>query len=187
VEIDQAIILDNYRVWLQRKAADLISDRDLQQDLAQEGWVAMWQALQTYDESRGALPAWLTMKALGRMRYCARDKAWLGRPGRHQGGHNKVVDVTEYPVAAEAPLWDTLEAADLVDSTILAYHRGEIMTAIAALTVKQREYVYLRFWRGYRQTELTEFFGYNPLGLWYSPVNGARLKLRKALDALSTV
>jgi DNA-directed RNA polymerase specialized sigma24 family protein len=183
MKLDQNTILGHYRGWLQKVAVGLIADPDLQQDLAQEGWIAMWRAFHDFDDTRGALPAWLTSKALWRMRDCARDKAWLGRPPRHQG-RVRVLDAVEYP-ASDTPIWDVLQAADLFDGLELAYHRGEILAAIARLPTAQRWYVYLRFWRGYQHPQLVDTFGYDPHALWSNPRHGAKIKLRQALQRLS--
>lgn len=185
MKVNEATILDNYRAWLRKIASQLIADPHLQQDLAQEGWVAMWRAFQDYDESKGALPSWLTTKALWRMRDCARDRAWLGRPPRHMGRSN-VRDAVEY-ASSDTPMWELLEAVDVVDAVCLAYHRGEIMTAIAALSPAQRRYVYLRFWKGYQKPELVQAFGYEPHALWHRAPTGAKHKLRVALERLSVV
>jgi RNA polymerase sigma factor (sigma-70 family) len=181
VDCDQ--VLGQYRGWLRAVAAGLLTDVELRQDLCQEGWIAMWRALSTFDPAKGALSAWLTYRAYRRMLDCARDRAWLGRPARHQG-RTAVRAVTELPAASDAEIWERLTTTDALDGVILAYHRGAILDAVNRLSPAQRRYVYARFWQGMGTAELTAEFGYDPHALWSSPRNGARGKLRRDLQAL---
>lgn len=174
--------LETYRGWLRSVAATMTSPY-LVEDLAQEGWIAMWRALQTFDPAKGALPAWLTRKALWRMRTCIADQAWLGRPARHLG-RGAIRDTTEYP-SSDDPVWERLAADDAMDGVLWAYHRGEVLAAVAQLSPAQRRYVYLRFWRGLRDCDMVQEFGYDPHALWTSTKNGARQKLRDSLIRLS--
>lgn len=70
---DHNEILERYRLWVYSVATDMLwesssarraLDRD---DLAQEGLVAMWRALQTFDPERGHEAAHLTNAARKRM------------------------------------------------------------------------------------------------------------------------
>ncbi len=182
--LDDSVLLAQYRGWLRKVAAGLIGDHALVDDLAQEGWVAMWRALSTYDPARGALPGWLTDHAYWRMLTCVQNEAWLGRPKRALG-RGRIRDHVEHP-ASDAPVWEMLAAADLLDGVVWAYHRGQILDAIARLSPSQRRYVYLRFWRGYKLPDLVAEFGYDPSALWTSCRNGAKYKLRLALEALAS-
>ena len=80
-------IIANYKNWLYayaRVVSRNISDHD---DLAAEGRIAMWRALETYDPSKGALPPYLTRAAKWRMRDVARRGHWLGTPSAR--GHHR--------------------------------------------------------------------------------------------------
>lgn len=185
--VDEA--LADYEGWLHARAHRLISpmspDHD---DLVQEGRIAMWKAYETYEGSRGALPAWLTAHANWHMTEAVSRKTWTGMPPRLHGSipaTNDTIDASldkmmEDGVAIEG----MLVAADLSDSMILAYHQGEIAMALSTLTQQQRRYVYLRFWEGYTERGMQPIFGYTPSGLWNSQKNGARLKLRNRLAHL---
>lgn len=175
--------LEPYRGWLLAVAATMTRPQ-LVEDLAQEGWVAMWRALQSFDPARGALPSWLTRKALWRMRTCIADEAWLGRPARHLG-RGAIRDTTEY--ATDDPLLERLADDNAIEAAMWAYHQGEVLAAVARLSPAQRRYVYLRFWRGLRGAELAQEFGYEPHALWTSQRNGARQKLRDSLARLGDV
>ena len=60
-------ILESYRGWLTGLAGAMTIDQELRQDVAQEGWIAMWKAIHTYDPDKGKLDWWLKYKAKGRM------------------------------------------------------------------------------------------------------------------------
>jgi RNA polymerase sigma factor (sigma-70 family) len=176
-------VLGDYRGWLRKMAGVILgpASPDLE-DLVQEGYIAMWRALGTFQEGRGSLPYWLTFKARARMLEIAEARSWLGRPKRHPHAAQREDDV----------LLDNMEdlgvaAPDLLGSTELAYHHGEIMAAIAALTPAQRRYVIARFWGGLSGKEMRELgvFSYDAHGLWDSRKNGAREKLREALAHLA--
>lgn len=146
----------------------------------------MWRALKTFDSTRGALPAWLTYKAINRMYTCITSRAWLGRPARKMG-QTPVIAMAEVSVPFDSFLWEILIAPDIIDDVILAYHHGEILAAINALSPAQQRYVYLRFWGGYTKPDMIAEFGYDPQGLWSSPRNGAKKKLREKLRHLVEV
>lgn len=99
--------------------------------------------------------------------------------------HNPKIDVQDvYEQSLDKLIEDRggveglLEAADIADSVMWAYHQGEIAQALSNLSLAQRKYVYLRFWRGCQTKELKEAFGYEPHALW---TKGAKPKLRRAL------
>lgn len=142
--IDPAVIAD-YDRWLGAVAMRLLgstwTESDLQ-DLKQEGRVTMWRALETYDDSKGALPSWLTKAAEMRMKDLARGH---GQPfGREATRGVREVDPGGSIDALED---DQVEA--LLGHVAEEIHDGEILRAIReTLTPKQQEYVFLRFWGG---------------------------------------
>lgn len=140
---DPSVIAD-YDKWLGAVAIRLLgatwTESDLQ-DLKQEGRVAMWRALETYDESKGALPSWLTKAAEMRMK----DLTWgHGQPFGHESTRQRRVE--------EAFSVDGLEpeqAEALMGHISEEIHDGEILRIIREkLTPAQQEYVFLRFWGG---------------------------------------
>lgn len=163
-------LLPEYRGWLQKVAGTMIGFGDPGlDDLVQEGYIAMWRALKSYEPSRGSLPSWLTAKARWRMlEVVQRTK------------HVRFVELDEAPEEA-------LAAPDLLDSLELAYHNGEIAEAISGLTPAQRRYVLARFWLGLSGNEMRQLgvFAYDPSALWNSKVNGARWKLQASLRHLA--
>lgn len=144
--IDSSVIAD-YEGWLHRVATD-IGHRADHDDLVQEGRIAMWRALRTYDEARGSLPSWLTSAARQRMR----DVAW---------GHGQPTGRPATRGSREVAQGGSLDAMDEETVTALlghveeAYHDGAILEAVRALPARQREYVFLRFWGGLDPTSRT--------------------------------
>lgn len=147
-----AEVLPEYRAWLYRTAYDLLpDDSPYVDDLAQEGGIAMWRALGTYDPAKGGLAGWLTTAARQRMRALAwgHDR-WIG----HEAQRGK--QTVESTVSLDAILDPEaggddgvlLEAAELLEGVELAYHQGEIAAALDTLSPAQRRYVVGRFWLG---------------------------------------
>lgn len=163
-------VVQDYKGWLGYRAGQLMGqewrtglgmDSD---DLAQIGAIAMWEAEQTFDESKGALPAWLTFKATGAMKDALRPRE----------KHNLV----DARVEIEAD--DLVDSNDALQAVIEAYHSGEILAAISQLTPRQKEYVARRFWGEWTTQDFKREWGYDPRGVWA----GARPKLAEKLAHL---
>lgn len=182
--------LGDYQAWLHAQARALLpaGSPDVE-DLVQEGYIAMWRALGSYDPARGALPAWLVRKARGRMAECVTRKRWTGQPamrhGRNPVERPQTVSLDAPQTEDGATLADLLGGPDCTETVSTAYHHGEIAEALDRLTPRQREYVQARFWDGLAGRELAAVFGYDPSALWNSPRNGARRKLAVPLAHLA--
>lgn len=133
----------------------------------------MWRALKKYDPEKGALATWLTNAARMRMLDVLRRDTWTGtdsRRGHVRSGH-------EPPVDTHDDHWiERLIAESNLDGVELAYHEGEIMRAINALTPTQQRYVIDRFWGDKAPGDL-------PRGIWQN----AKPKLAAALAHLVSV
>jgi RNA polymerase sigma factor (sigma-70 family) len=163
--------LEALRPWLTKlaKAFMRINGVLSWEDLAQEGWVAMWKAHQRWNGT-GDVTMWLKANARWRM------KTILSRRRDDMA--------VDWDVNSDDEIWQ-LASGDVVDEVMDAYHSGEIMAAIDKLSPKQREYVMLRFYMGYEHPQLEAHFGYNPGALWSSKKNGARYKLMQELEHLA--
>lgn len=161
-------LLLSWRPWL-RKVARGMTERltqhghgDRSEDLAQEGWIALWQATRTYDGRGGvSFDYWLRRCAHDRMRVVLR--LWMARcrdVNVTELGGDPWERVNNWSELASDNAWVSL-LTNLGDVEF-AYHHGEIAQAMASLTPRQREYVYLRFHLGYTTPELTAHFGYPP-------------------------
>lgn len=179
-------VLEDYRRWLLKMATVIAPyKREVWHDLAQEGWVAMWRALRTYDADKGALPAWLTTAARLRMTDVWRRDTWLGTPMVR--GHVREKPAT--PIDTDDDFVTSLlgSAPDVFDTVEWGYHEGDIWKALNTLSPKQREYVIRRFWFGHENKELKAHFGYDPSVLWSGKPSGAKIRLARALRHLASV
>jgi RNA polymerase sigma factor (sigma-70 family) len=172
-------ILASYLPWLRVVAGNMLGfDSPDLQDLVQEGYIAMWRALRSYDRGGGPLDWWLKYKAGMRMKTVSIR------------AHEKVQpDSLDAPRTEGGEAYaDLLEAPDLLERIELAYHHGEIGAAIDRLSPQQRRYVLARFWLGLSGAEMVELgvFAYDSSGLWNSKKNGARWKLEADLRHLAS-
>lgn len=143
----------DYEGWLQRVAnAFLPPTSPHHDDLVQEGRIAMWRSLESYDPAKGALPTWVTGAARMRMRDLAHG---TGQPTGKEAarGRRPVGEISTDALQQDFPgLWAQMEAREavegLLDAVAIAYHRGEIHRALDNLTPEQRHYVVMRFWGG---------------------------------------
>lgn len=193
-------ILIRYESWLQKAARSIAgSSSPHLEDLVQEGRLALWHALSTYDPDRGKLPSWLVYKARYRMYEVLQGKPWTGQPPRFHGkqgiqepAHVVSLDASPRQTAdggAQEPLSATVppprDTPDDTESAELAYHDDELCAALARLTPQQQRYVTARFWEGMTTAEMkAEVFGYDPSALWNAKGNGAKRKLRESLAHL---
>ncbi|MGE3487415.1 MAG: sigma-70 family RNA polymerase sigma factor [Nitrospira sp.] len=178
VEWDERALLMHYRGWILSVAMDLTRrDGWRAQDLAQEGWIEMWRRVKEGRwNKRMPLDLALKVAAKDRMQTVLRNWRSMKNPA-----------VTRVPLDELLQTHDSLvEALGLAETLAgveWAYHHGEIYRVISeVLSQREREYVILRFWCGYRLPEMREWFGYNPSSLWRT----ARSKLREALGSLDS-
>lgn len=176
---DRNALLAGYRGWLYRVAFEMGARGQDLDDLAQEGYIAMWRALGTYQQGRGSLPSWLTGAARLRMRALRPGGGGRGREFGHEAMRGSVpVDA----VVVEDSVLDVL-AVETPDGVALAYHQGRIWHLIGSLPLEQQQYVVLRFWYGWTATEIQQVVASNVTWLWHGP-RGARARLREALGDL---
>lgn len=169
--MEESELLRQYRPKLRRMAARMtLQFPDRTEDLAQEGWIALWQATRTYNEREGVtLDYWLTRNAHDRMRVMirhwtaqcrdARKTELAGDPWEKIEAYS-AEHTSEFTGKASDVIW--VEMLTDLGGIETAYHYGEIAHAMAELTDRQREYIYFRYCRGYDAQALTEHFGYPP-------------------------
>lgn len=141
-------ILKDYDGWLKHQARIISPSGDQVEDLVQEGRIAMWQALDKYDPSRGSLSSYLVTVAYFRMGKVLKKNNWTGSS---RASTNHVVKVGE-PYSNLEELSGMV--AYLPDNIELAYHHKEIQKSIEELSPKQQEYAVGKFWNGTKQREL---------------------------------
>lgn len=141
-----------YHQWLHRMAYEFLPPGSpLHEDLVQEGRIAMWRALETYEAAQGALASWITKAARMKMKDIAHGtgqetgKAPMrgSRPADESPLANHLTEEGE-PTDVSA----VFLAIDAMNEVEVAYHHGEIAQAISSLSPRQQEYVLLRFWGG---------------------------------------
>lgn len=190
-------ILDAYTKWLHKMANSYLEPWDERHDdLVQEGRIAMWKALQTWDAEKTSLPSWLTGAAKLRMKDFAfghgketGHESMAGRkPAETVASVDELLDINE----GDAPAF--LGVSDSLESVSLAYHYGEIQKALGLLSPMQRKYVYARYWMGLDPTSrapgMKELVALVPevtkRHLWTGSSHqvGAKERLREALAHL---
>ena len=190
---DKNELLRSYRGWLFHTAIELAGLKQggqLVQDLAQEGYIAMWRALDTYEPGAGSLPHWLTKNARWRMSEVLRRGSVFGKP-EARGVHTR----PESAGAVESSLEALVEAGvdwasdvDIAAMLELAYMRGRVNQALDTLSEDQRKYVRLRFWHEMSETQMYQRREVAPdvnvRGLWTGK-SGARARLENELRRLA--
>lgn len=172
-------LLAGFTLWLLKVAWDYADDPADVQDLTQEGHIAMWRALRSYDPACGVpLPTHLMNKARWRMADVAARGTFTGKPsqaGKKHSAGTRANRNRELATDTTTSDHDVPVEPDL-DAVITAYHHGEIMAAVNSLPLHQRKKVYDRFWRGV----------YDPRNgsWWYGRGYGARDRLRVLLEHL---
>lgn len=148
-------ILGAFNGWLVTVARGVGFSQDWD-DLIQEGRIAMWKALSSYD-GKGALPKWLTYCARIRMMDVAsRKKPTTRDPALSNRGHQEPPREAIYHYqrhddeSLDEEGWDLadLDAVERLAGVEWGYHSGSILRALEALSAEHRQYVVLRFWGG---------------------------------------
>lgn len=132
-------ILQQYYPWLRKTAGNLIGfDDPYLDDLIQEGYIAMWKALQSHDPEKGPL--------VPRLMFLARQRMLNVGYGHHRyTGHEAVRGSQE----AQADLhYDELRDREYAMPATVdePYVEPSLTDALSALPPSQREYVFVRFW-----------------------------------------
>jgi RNA polymerase sigma factor (sigma-70 family) len=138
----------------------------LAQEVVQDTFVAVWNAPDAYDPSRGPFRAYLLSLAHHRaVDAVRREERLRDRERRANPDQGPGEDVMETVV----------EEADLVD------RRRQVREALRALPEEQRRLVELMYFNGWTQTKIAEAEGI-PLGTVKSRVFAAMRRLREALS-----
>lgn len=182
--MDKNIVLGDYRRWLLAVANRMVGGQgeDRVQNLAQEGYIAMWRALDSYDPERGALASWLVKAAEMRMADVVRRGVDFGQIGkRNPGTEDGLRGERSWEVLAPVEMEDVEAkiAIWLQDGLALAYHRGEIQRAIGRLTKDEQRYVVLRFWHGKTNPEIEPHVEGNVVHIWRTAKGKLRDELRR--------
>lgn len=149
VSIDHALLLE-LRPVLRSIAAGLLGPMTQQEDiddLAQEGWVALWRDRR---KATTITRAWCVHSARwGMTRYLQRQR--YGRTLRNVWQVECVGGAEELE-----SIEDVVEVDRALELVEVGYHRGEVVSAVNRLTPAQRRYVLARFWYGLTELEINE-------------------------------
>lgn len=168
---EQRALLQEWRPWIRRVASNMSNSHPSRiEELAQEGWIALWQASKTRTDT-----SWLKKAAMNRMLSTRRD--WLAqcRDFRRTVPLGLPMVTKDIEGYEDDSLWAglTCELGDIE----LAYHHGEIMHALSTLTPGERKYIYYKYWLGKTDTDMIEVFGYRPKTIGASAYSKLRNKL----------
>jgi DNA-directed RNA polymerase specialized sigma24 family protein len=128
--------LSRYTAWLAKESRRLTVVSNDWEDLAQEGLIAMWKALETFDPEKGSQVTYLQRAARLRMADVVRRNTWTGTPSAR--GHTRERPATPVDVSWD---WTHAPTADRLSAAEWAYHRSELLTAVSGLTGYGRRYV----------------------------------------------
>jgi RNA polymerase sigma factor (sigma-70 family) len=195
--MDVNSLLRDFKPWLYKEAYRWASvygrnsrDNDYIEDLAQEGWVAMWRSGQSFDpenEKGLTLRQCVLADARSRIKLCAARGDSLGQ-GKEFSEHKTqarvpqsaikhVPDLGIESVDQDPDIVAALAVGESLDFVALAYHEGEIMKAINELSSKQRDVVYLRFWCGMTQQEINAAYNVDSYAVWHAAKQVLKVKL----------
>jgi RNA polymerase sigma factor (sigma-70 family) len=138
----------------------------LAQEVVQDTFVAVWNAPDAYEPSRGPFRAYLMSLAHHRAVDAVRREERLRDRERRANPD---------PGPGEDVMETVVEEADLVD------RRRQVREALRALPEEQRRLVELMYFNGWTQTKIAEAEGI-PLGTVKSRVFAAMRRLREALS-----
>jgi len=173
---DIDLILSDYEPWLKKQAHVISPSGDQVEDLIQEGRIAIWKALDTYDPSRGELYPYLTTMAYFRMGNCLRKHRWTGY---QKVSSPYVKRVPEQPM--DMTELSTTSCYVVPGSADLSYHKSEIIGALKELTIKQQQYIVNRFWLQVPHRDNVNH------GVWDVKTTGAKNRLKEKLKHLEGV
>lgn len=169
-ELTNAEVVERYWKWAHHMAWLYTRHfSPLQDDLAQEALLAIWQTLERKGTKADVSATYLAMAGKHRMKDVLSGRPMLGSPA--EGGQTyRPREVAIESIAEQAPdFWDELTGVDALAGVELAYHEGEIMAAISSLRPEHRQYVMMRFWGGMRDVEIGPVFGWSGkvVGNWW--------------------
>ena len=141
----------------------VIGDGVLSEEVTQEVFLAVWRSASAYDPARGSVRSWI----LTQVHHRAVDLV------RHEDAERK------RPMRTPAPL-PSDPTEDVVEDVWLRARRGDVRSALIALSDEQRQVLELAYFGGLTQPQIAARIGI-PLGTVKSRTLAAMLKMRDAL------
>lgn len=132
--------------WLRAASVKILSNDSAREDVLQEGRITLWKTWRAYEGDSDRVKIALNRAKQRMMQVAWRDAPTTGNPAEKRRYEAKVDAHIDGMLPADVE--ELLAYASGVDDVEVAYHHGEIVAALNALTPKQRAYVYARFWCG---------------------------------------
>jgi RNA polymerase sigma factor (sigma-70 family) len=152
-------LYDNYSHSLYAIVLNIVTDREIANDVLQETFVKIWRQITTYDEGKGRLYTWMLNVA----RNSSIDK--LRSKGFRQEKQNQELSENVYEQTVDAGLnIDKLGLRKLVHQ----------------LKPDQKELIELAYFQGYTQDEMSQILTI-PLGTVKTRMRAALIELRKMM------
>jgi RNA polymerase sigma-70 factor (ECF subfamily) len=159
------MLYDRYSGLAYTLAFRVLNDAGAAEDVVQDAFLSIWRRASTYRSDRGSLRTWVCSivhhRALDRLR---------GRAGR-----------ARQDVALEHAPIEATSVTDTWDRVAAELERDEVRTAMANLSMEQRETIELAYFGGYSQTEISDLMRV-PLGTVKGRTRLALRKLRGVLE-----
>jgi RNA polymerase sigma-70 factor (ECF subfamily) len=138
----------------------LLRDRSRAEEALQEAFVRIWERANSFDESKGAALAWMTVVT---------RRVALNELRRRDNAHASLDDDEDSPqIAADLPELDPIGKARLIE-------------CLGKLEAERRQWVLLAYVHGYSHEELARRFE-RPLGTMKSALFRALAGLRKCMS-----
>lgn len=138
----------------------LLRDRARAEESLQEAFVRIWERANTYDETKGAALAWMTVVT---------RRVALNELRRRDGAHVSLDDDEKSPqIAADLPELDPIG-------------KGRLLDCLGRLEAERRQWVLLAYVHGYSHEELARRFE-RPLGTMKSALFRGLAELRKCIS-----
>ena len=155
-----AQLYDRYSPLVYSIALRVVGETGAAEDVLQEIFLRLWRNPETFDSSRGSLPAWLAVITRNRAIDVLRKR------------HSKT-DLEDVQASVEPDL-----ASDVERSRVLE----KVRSALRSMSQQQRSALELAFFEGLTHTEIAERSG-EPLGTIKTRIRTGLLVLRKAVNA----
>jgi RNA polymerase sigma factor (sigma-70 family) len=158
-----AVLYERYKTMAYGLALRITGDASLADDVVQEAFVGAWRNAGRYATERGSVKTWL----LAIVHHRAIDAVRRRRP------------TSELPEHEEAPP-PSLTLPDVWSEVAGRLDRDEILTALATLSVVQREALELGYFSGLTQQEIAVRTN-TPLGTVKSRMRLGLLQMRRSM------
>lgn len=159
-----AAIYDRYRLILFGLVLRILHDRQEAEDVLQETVLQVWRRAADFDEARGRVFTWLVTIARSR----ALDRL------RVLGSRARLADeVVAHSVGGEA-------AGDAAEDALKSEQGAIVREALRELPEEQRRALFLAYFEGLTQTEISARLG-EPLGTVKTRIRSGLMKLRELL------